>query len=61
MKTSTRKRLHLTGAIFFALQMPVVPIVFHEPFQIYLTWVSQYALVSTHLAGASAETPTEED
>lgn len=61
MSPTLRKHLHLAGAAFFALQMPAVPFVFSNPFEIYLCWVSQYALVATHLAGASAELPSEGD
>lgn len=37
--------------------MPFTPFVVHGVFEIYLVWVSQYALVASHLSGASAETP----
>ena len=57
MQTKTRKWMHIAFAAFFLVQMPIVPFVMEGTFEIYLTWVSQYALVATHLAGASAETP----
>lgn len=57
VKTKTRKRLHLGAAIFFAVQIPVTPFVFHDPFEIYLVWISQWALVASHLSGVSADTP----
>lgn len=37
------------------IQMPLVPIVFDDWFEQYLTWLSQWALVASHLAGVSAE------
>jgi VIT1/CCC1 family predicted Fe2+/Mn2+ transporter len=59
MKTKTRKRVHVGLALFFAAQMPLTPFFFHSSFEIYLVWVSQYALVASHWAGASAETPDD--
>lgn len=61
MKTSTRKRLHIAGAVFFTLLIPVALLTtlkFSVPF---LVFISLYANIVGHLSGASAETPTEED
>jgi hypothetical protein len=68
MNEKTRRRIHLWLAIFFAVQIPIAiwlqlnrPALFDRLWVQYLVFLSLYAIVSTHLAGASAETPDEED
>lgn len=68
MKTETRRHVHVVLAIVFAVQVPialaaywVTPDLFEAVWQPYLIFLSLYAIVSTHWAGASAETPTEGD
>lgn len=68
MKTRTRRRLHLSVAVVFALgwiAMLVLqlraPDVFRVVWKQVLLFISFYAVSATHVAGASAETPTEED
>lgn len=61
MTSRTRKRVHLALAVFFAIQVPIAlmtPLQHSVP---YLVFLSLYAVVGTHLAGASAELPTEND
>lgn len=64
MKTKTRRHIHLILAIFFAIQIPIAlwaqyayPAVFEVWWKQYLIFLSIYAIVSTHWAGVSAETP----
>ncbi len=61
MTPTTRKRLHLGLAIFFAIQIPVALLTDLKESVPYLVFLSQWALVGTHLAGASAELPSEEE
>ena len=68
MKTRTRRRQHIGLALFFAVQVPVAvylqfeqPHIFATVWKTYLIFISLYAVISTHWAGASAETPTKED
>ena len=68
MRTTARRRLHFGLAAFFAVQIPaaivlqlLVPSVFAVVWKQYLIFISLYAIVGTHWAGASAETPTEDD
>lgn len=68
MKTHVRRRVHTGLALFFAAQIPVAiavqilwPALFEQLWKTYLIFLSLYAIVSTHWAGASAETPTGED
>jgi hypothetical protein len=68
LRTKTRRRTHVALAIIFAVQVPVAiaaqllwPAVFEQLWKQYLVFLSLYAIVSTHWAGASAETPTDED
>ena len=65
MSPTTRKRLHFGLAIFFMAQVPVaialqflIPDVFEVVWKTYLIFLSIYAIVSTHLGGASAEMPS---
>lgn len=55
------KRLHATLAIFFALQIPVTPFIFDSPFEVYLAWISQWALVASHWAAYEAAREDRED
>lgn len=66
MTEKTRRRIHLSAAIFFAVQIPLAialqfwtPAFFNVFWKTYLIFLSLYAIVSTHLAGASAETPDD--
>ncbi len=68
MTTKTRRRIHIGLAIFFAVQVPIAiwlqithPALFDRLWVQYLVFLSLYAIVSTHWAGASAETPNEEE
>lgn len=65
MQTSTRKKWHLSIAIVFALgYIAMLVLNIFWPHLFLLVWkqvllfISFYAVVATHLAGASAETPT---
>ena len=67
MKTRSRRRIHKGLAIFFAVQIPLAialqylaPDVFEKVWKTYLIFLSLYAIVSTHWAGAAAETPMED-
>lgn len=66
MKESRRRHIHLGLAVFFAVQIPIAialqflaPDFFEVFWKTYLIFLSIYAIVSTHIAGASAETPDE--
>lgn len=68
MKTQTRRRLHLSAAVVFAVAYFFLlalniwwPAIFEVVWKQVLLFVSFYAISATHIAGASAETPTEED
>ncbi len=68
MTTQTRRRLHKWLAVFFAIQVPIAiwlqfahPSLFEQVWKTYLIFLSLYAIVSTHWAGASAETPMDDD
>lgn len=68
MQTHTRRRVHITLLVFFLIQVPVAialqflaPALFEQGWKTYLIFLSLYAIVSTHWAGASAETPTKDD
>ncbi|MDP9299706.1 MAG: hypothetical protein M3P43_02240 [Actinomycetota bacterium] len=68
MKTSTRRHTHKVLAWFFLAQVPIalyaqffLPDLFSHLWRTYLIFLSLYAVVSTHWAGAAAETPTKED
>jgi hypothetical protein len=68
MSTKTRRRVHIGLAVFFTMQIPVAiwlqivnPQLFNKIWVLYLIFLSLYAIVATHWAGASAETPTEEE
>lgn len=67
MNTAARRRIHIGLAVFFAVQIPIAilaqfftPDLFDHLWKTYLIFLSLYAIVSTHWAGASAETPTED-
>ena len=67
MNEKTRRRLHLGLALFFAIQVPIAlfmqfmfPAIFEVVWKQYLIFLSIYAIVSTHLVGASAETPDDD-
>lgn len=61
-KQRRRRYMHLVFTVFFALQMPFTPFFFHRTFEIYLVWVSQWALVASHWAAyEAAHPPVEED
>jgi hypothetical protein len=59
MTTRTRKRLHIGFAVFFAVQIPVALLTDLKNSVPYLVFLSLWALVASHLSGASAEIPTE--
>lgn len=68
MREKTRRRIHVALAIFFAVQIPLAiwlqmahPVLFNKIWVQYLVFLSLYAIVSTHLAGASAETPGDDE
>lgn len=68
MKTHVRRRLHLAIAYVFAAGWVVMlalqllaPQVFEVVWKQVLLFISFYAVSATHIAGASAETPTLED
>lgn len=63
MTTKTRRRIHLgLGlAVFFAVQIPLALFTGLKDSVPYLVFLSLWALVGTHLAGASAELPTDDD
>ena len=60
MTPTTRKRIHLALAVFFAIQIPLALMTELKDSVPYLVFLSLWALVGTHLAGASAELPSEE-
>ena len=68
VKTSTRRNTHKVLAWFFLAQVPLAIYsqfflhnLFDQLWRTYLIFLSLYAVVSTHWAGAAAETPTKED
>jgi hypothetical protein len=68
MTTKTRRRIHIALAIFFAIQVPIAiwlqitnEALFNKIWVQYLVFLSLYAIVSTHWAGASADTPNDDD
>lgn len=68
MKTHTRRRWHLALAYVFAIGWAAMlalqiwrPATFEVVWKQVLLFISFYAVSATHIAGASAETPTEED
>jgi hypothetical protein len=68
MTTTTRRRLHYYAAGFFAVQVPLAiwlqhadPALFEVWWRQYLIFISLYAIVSTHLAAAAAETPFDDE
>lgn len=68
MRTHVRRRLHLSIAYAFAAGWVVMlalniwwPAIFEVVWKQVLLFISFYAVTATHLAGASAETPTLED
>lgn len=68
MTPRTRKRLHLSIAVVFAMGWVVMlalqfaaPAVFELVWKQVLLFISFYAVSATHLAGASAELPSEND
>lgn len=68
MNTPTRRRIHLGLAVLFAVQVPAAiwlqfanPALFEVVWKTYLIFLSLYAIVSTHLSGASAETPMDDE
>lgn len=68
MKTHVRRRWHLSIAYVFAagylamLAMNIWwPALFEVVWKQVLLFISFYAVSATHVAGASAETPTKED
>lgn len=68
MTTQGRRRWHIALAVFFAVQVPIAigaqllyPDTFNLVWKQYLIFISLYAIVATHWAGASAETPMDED
>lgn len=54
MSRTTHRWVHIGLAVFFLLQMPLVPFVFDEWFERYIVWVSQWALVASHWTAAEA-------
>lgn len=68
MKTRTRRRIHYYAAGFFAVQVPAAiwlqhshPALFAVWWKQYLIFISLYAIVSTHVAAAAAETPLDDE
>lgn len=68
MKTHVRRRWHLALAAVFGLGWVVMlvmqlfwPAAFEVVWKQVLLFISFYAVSATHVAGASAETPTKED
>lgn len=68
MKTHIRRRWHLALAAVFGLGWVVMlvtqlvwPVAFEVVWKQVLLFISFYAVSATHVAGASAETPTKED
>lgn len=68
MKTHIRRRWHLALAAVFGVGwvvMLVLQLVWPAAFEVVwkqvLLFISFYAVSATHVAGASAETPTKED
>lgn len=68
MKTHARRRWHLALAAVFAVGWVVMlalqllwPATFEVVWKQVLLFISFYAVSATHIAGASAETPTKED
>lgn len=66
MTTKARRWLHIGLAVFFAVQIPLAiwlqivnPQLFDKIWVLYLIFLSLYAIVATHWAGASADTPNE--
>lgn len=67
MTTKTRRRIHVGLLVFFAVQIPIAiwmqvayPAIFEVWWKQYLVFLSLYAIVSTHWAGASSETPMDD-
>ncbi len=61
-KQKHRRMMHVVLTFFFAAQIPITPFVFKRPFEIYLVWVSQWALVASHWAAfEAAHPPISED
>jgi hypothetical protein len=67
MTSKGRRRLHIALAVTFAVQVPIAiaaqvlyPATFEVLWKQYLVFLSLYAIVSTHWAGASADTPNDE-
>lgn len=68
MKTHTRRRFHIWLAVAFGLGWVVMltlqiisPSLFELVWRQVLLFISFYAVSATHIAGASAETPTKDD
>lgn len=68
MTTKVRRRIHVSLALFFAVQVPIAlfmqvryPDTFDVWWKQYLIFLSLYAIVSTHWAGAAAETPMHDE
>lgn len=68
MSTKTRRRVHIGLAVFFTVQIPIAiwlqivnPQLFNKVWVLYLIFLSLYAIVATHWAGASADTPNEDE
>jgi hypothetical protein len=64
----TRRKIHISLALFFAVQVPIAiwlqvayPALFEVWWKQYLVFLSLYAIVSTHWAASAAETPHDEE
>lgn len=67
-RTQVRRRLHEVAAVVFGIGWVVMlvlqivaPAAFEVVWRQVLLFISFYAVSATHLAGASAELPTEDD